>query len=79
MTHEVKLSSIIDSLSTKGFELDSEWRLSYHNPQNAFNVYIGKLSEKAMLETYRLPVCAFSKDSEGSSTLNLLVRKANVN
>ena len=43
--HEVTLRSVMDSLSEKGFGLDSEQILSYSDPVKDVNVYIGKASD----------------------------------
>lgn len=45
VTQEVTLKSVIDSLSEKGLELDSEQILSYSDPAKNVNVYIGKASD----------------------------------
>lgn len=75
VTHEVTLRSVMDSLSEKGFGLDSEQILSYSDPVKDVNVYIGKASDQALIDTYKLPKTAFVASDEGTCALTLLIRE----
>jgi hypothetical protein len=76
VTHEVTLKSVMESLSEKGFELDSEQILSYSDPVKDMNIFIGKASDQALIDKYRLPKTAFVVSDEGTCALTLLIREA---
>ena len=63
----------MDSLSEKGFGLDSDQILSYSDPVKDVNVYIGKASDQALIDTYKLPKTAFVASDEGTCALTLLI------
>ena len=54
----VMLSSVIESLAEKGFELEPEHRVSYRDPAKGYNVYVGKVSDSDMMQSFRLPASA---------------------
>ena len=45
----IMLSSVIESLADKGFELEPEHRVSYRNPTKQLNVYVGKVSDTELI------------------------------
>ena len=73
----IMLSSVIESLADKGFELEPEHRVSYRDPVKALNVYVGKVSDTALIQTFRLPASAVETASgaESAKTLTLTLRE----
>ena len=70
------LSSVIESLADKGFELEPEHRVSYRNPTKQLNVYVGKVSDSELIKSYRLPASSLDvSDADGTKTLTLLLRE----
>ena len=70
------LSSVIESLADKGFELEPEHRVSYRNPTKQLNVYVGKVSDTELIKSYRLPASSLDvSDADGAKTLTLLLRE----
>ena len=55
----INLGSVLDSLASKGFELSPEQRLSYRDHVKALNVYVGKISDYAVVRNFELPQSAF--------------------
>jgi len=73
------LSSVLESLADKGFELGPDHRVSYRDPIKALNVYIGKASDAALIESYRLPGSAVeTSPSDGAKTLTIVLREPGV-
>ena len=72
---QVSLKSIVDSLGAKGFELEADHRLSFLNTQKSMYVYIGRASDKDILDSFCLPQEAFEASAEDLWTLTLMVRQ----
>lgn len=75
-SHEISLISIVESLAAKGFDLEPEQRISYRDIQKGFNVYIGKASDEALINSYMLPSMAFESSENDTDVLTLIVREA---
>ena len=72
----IMLSSVVESLADKGFELEPEHRVSYRNPTKQLNVYVGKVSDTELIKSYRLPASSLDvSDADGTKTLTLLLRE----
>ena len=72
----IMLSSVIESLAEKGFELEPEHRVSYRDPTKQLNVYVGKVSDAELIKSYRLPASSIEvAESDGAKTLTLLLRE----
>lgn len=72
----IMLSSVIESLADKGFELEPEHRVSYRDPTKQLNVYVGKVSDTELITSYRLPASSLDvSDAYGPKTLTLLLRE----
>ena len=72
----IMLSSVVESLADKGFELEPEHRVSYRDPIKQLNVYVGKVSDTELIRSYRLPASSLDvSDADGAKTLTLLLRE----
>jgi len=72
----IMLSSVIESLADKGFELEPEHRVSYRDPTKQLNVYVGKVSDTELITSYRLPASSLDVSAAyGPKTLTLLLRE----
>ena len=72
----IMLSSVIESLADKGFELEPEHRVSYRDPTKQLNVYVGKVSDTELITSYSLPASSLDvSDAYGAKTLTLLLRE----
>ena len=72
----IMLSSVVESLADKGFELEPEHRVSYRDPIKQLNVYVGKVSDTELIRSYLLPVSSLDvSDADGAKTLTLLLRE----
>ena len=76
MANDVYFKSVLQSLSAKGFDIEPEQRISFRDCDKALNVYIGKASDQAYLDGYKLPRTAFQKSKDGNIELTLLIREA---
>lgn len=76
MANDVYFKSVLQSLSAKGFDIEPEQRISFRDHDKALNVYIGKASDQAYLDGYKLPRTAFQKAKDGNIELTLLIREA---
>ena len=72
--YEVSLKSIVESLSSKGFDLEPEHRISFQDPAKSLYVYIGKAADQAVLDSCTVPASAFRSSSDGPE-LTLLIRE----
>ena len=69
------LRSIVESLASKGLEIEPEHRISFQDPAKSLYVFIGKASDHDVINAYTLPSSAFSQGSDGP-VLTLLLRQA---
>ena len=74
--YEFSLRSVIESLSSKGFDLEPDHRISYKDTAKNLYVFIGKASDRTTLDSFNLPMSAFTTSSAGIHELILLVREA---
>ena len=63
---QLSLKSVLESLSSKGIEVDDDKLLSFKEPAQNRYVLIGKSSDREGLESYLLPRSALT-ESEGSA------------
>lgn len=69
------LRSIVESLASKGLEIEPEHRISFQDPAKSLYVFIGKASDHDVINSYTLPASAFSQGSD-APVLTLLLRQA---
>ena len=74
--YEFRLKSVIESLQSKGFDLEPDHRISFKDTAKNLYVFIGKASDQTTLDSFNLPMSAFTTSSAGIHELILLVREA---
>ena len=80
ISRDVTLRSIVESLASKGLEIEPDHCISFQDPAKSLYVFIGKASDQDVLNSYTLPASAFSQGSftDGSgqpAVLTLLLRR----